>query len=143
MEDDRIRAPRRCNRYVPGHEPHFIQANKASADHDTKVPGTVVRIDDTGIVVETEGETVTFLNHDLDRARDLLGVLGPEVTVQRRWSLLRFGTYVVCIQADRGTPLDPCEVDDEPEGGFLARPSSEEDLAEFAKALHRPPLGPK
>ncbi len=117
------RRPKPCRSYAPGHTVHPIQWKKGSTDPGTKVRGRILDIDDEQLVVVVAGERLAFRNHDLDRARDLLEVVGPEVDLQTRWSLLWFGSSLVSISpADRGA-LAPCRPEGPGEGGFLVRPS--------------------
>ena len=121
QDRDRIRPPRPCRSYAPGHTVHPIQWNKGSNDPDTKVRGRIVEMDDHQLVVDIAGQRFAFRNHELERARDLLAVIGPEVEVQTRWSLLWFDTYLISISpADRG-PLAACRTDGPSDGGFLVR----------------------
>ena len=117
-ERDAIRTPRPCVSYAPGHTVHHIQWRLASRDPATKVPGRVVEITDA-IVVEVDGELRRFHNHELDRARELLAVMGPDVGVQTRWGLLWFDHYLVCITEEG--PLGPCPTEGLPDHGFIAR----------------------
>ena len=135
-EREGIRAPRPCVSYGPGHTVHYIQANHAVRDPDTKVPGRVVEITDA-IVVDVDGELRRFQNHELDRARDLLAVMGPDVGVQTRWGLLWFDHYLVCI-TETG-PLGPCPTDGLPDHGFTVSVGpdgpTDEELAELVRRV--------
>jgi hypothetical protein len=115
-----IRESRPCLSYGAGHTVHPIQANRGMRDHESRVQGRVIEIDN-GIVVEVAGEARTFYNHDLDRARDLFAVVGGNVEVQRAWALLWFDNYLVSISPDARGPLELCPTEGPTRGGFLLR----------------------
>lgn len=121
-----IRHPKPCRSYGAGHAVHHIQCFKGLRDAESKLNGRVVEINDREIVLSVEDELLRFYNHDLDRARDLLAVKGPEVEVQTRWSLLWFDTYLVSARAINRGPLEECPLDGPTQGGFLFRPGDED-----------------
>jgi hypothetical protein len=130
-----IRDSRPCLSYGAGHTVHPIQANRGMRDHEGRVHGRVIEIDNS-IVVEVAGEAQTFYIHDLDRARDLLASVGADVEVQRAWALLWFDNYLVSITpAERG-PLELCPVDGPTRGGFFGRPGEGHQLTSSAEPSH-------
>jgi hypothetical protein len=130
-----IRASRPCLSYSAGHTVHPIQANRGRRDHDSRDNGRVVEID-SSIVIEVAGKTQTFYNHDLDRARDLLAVIGPDVEVQRAWLLLWFDNHLVSIAPAKRGPLELCPVDGPTRGGFFGRPGKGGELAGSGEQFH-------
>jgi hypothetical protein len=130
-----IRTSRPCLSYGAGHTVHPIQANRGMRDRSSRVYGRVLEIDNC-IVVEVAGEAQTFYNHNLDRARGLLAVVGPDVEVHRAWSLLWFDNYLISITpAERG-PLELCPADGPSRGGFFGRPDEGGELVGSGESLH-------
>lgn len=91
---------RRCGRYGPGHELHWIQVKNAAGDE----PGVRARLvgvegDDLLVVrIVGSGHIRCYRSHEVPVVVEAAGGVGRGVQVQDRWSLLRAGgqTFSVC-----------------------------------------------
>ena len=117
---------RRCSRYVPGHEVHYIQSRISLEEPGLVERGRVEAIGEL-ISVRVGGELRRYWNHDLTRFARAIELFGPDVTLQERWSLLKVphpgGSYCFSIRRltdDEGW-LGPGEADctKGPAGGFV------------------------
>jgi hypothetical protein len=99
----RIRPPKNCGLFKPGHIPHWIQINRAGEDTgNPPTPGRLVesRRDGT-LVVEVDGHELLLWNHESERLAETASASGGEVEYQPRWGLLWVpstgGRYAFCV----------------------------------------------
>jgi hypothetical protein len=96
-----IRAVKPCSLHFPGHTVHWIQVRRAGAEPGVVEDGLIADVGEDVIRVRIGAELREYRNHDTARIRDIVRERGPRVTVQERWSLLRFpspgGNYCVSI----------------------------------------------
>lgn len=79
---------RKCGLYVPGHQVHWIQARKASADRG--VPADVLGVENDVLVFAVGDGLRLFTNHHPERVVVLAREHG-EVALIERWGILRIG----------------------------------------------------
>lgn len=99
-----------CGAYTPGHEIHYIQANRAA--RDAAVSGTATVDADGWITIVTEGETSRKWHHDPARLARLLEANDGRVLVRTHGVLAIASTvdseHFICI----GSEPTPCPTDD-------------------------------
>lgn len=115
-----IRPPNHCGLFKPGHNPHWIQVNRALGDEvNLPAPGRLLRIEANGIVViEVGGRENTVWSHEAGRVGEAAALRDERVTYQPRWGLLwvksDVGNYAFCV-ADPPNRHQECP--DQPPGG--------------------------
>lgn len=77
--------PQRCDLYLPGHVPHWIQARKGAGDRASY--GRLVEINDGAITVAYLDRTALYRNHDT-RPLERVAPIGTKVRVSERYYLL-------------------------------------------------------
>ena len=110
----KIRPPKNCGSYLPGHMPHWIQARKGWEDRvNLPLPGRLVSTSDDGtVIIEVDGEQLRLWNHQPERVAEAAAQTRGTITYQSRWHLLlveraQGSRYIFCV----ATPSDshvPC-----------------------------------
>ncbi len=86
-----VRPLKRCGYYSPGHEVHWIQANRSARDLDHPPQrGHLIDVADDGVLtLGVGGRQVVLWNHDPARLREVIELNGPDISYQEYWHLLR------------------------------------------------------
>jgi hypothetical protein len=101
----------RCALSLPGHSVHFIQARHSWEKRRPVVPGRLVAVDGTLVVVRLGGRERRFRNHEPQTLRAAAEEAGGAVGVQEGLSLLsvrRADRWAMFSIADAGVPWRAC-----------------------------------
>jgi hypothetical protein len=116
----KIRAPKMCGLFKPGHVPHWIQMTRATEDREN-LPNSVRLVDsqsDGTVVIEVDGQELRLWNHESERLSEAAAASGGAVEYQPRWGLLwvpsEQGRFAFCVAEPDGDH-DPCPLQP-PEG---------------------------
>jgi hypothetical protein len=90
--------PAQRDNFNPGHNVHWIQANKFGQHlHEAEV-GRVVRVDQRGVHVEVDGELRRYGTRNLQWLEELVATSGPKALIQHRWALMHVGKQLFNIR---------------------------------------------
>ena len=99
----KIRAPKMCGLFKPGHVPHWIHMTRATEDREN-LPNSVRLVDsqsDGTVVIEVDGQELRLWNHESERLSEAAVASGGAVEYQPRWGLLwvpsKSGRYAFCV----------------------------------------------
>ena len=109
----------RCALYLPGHTVHFIQARHGWEERRPVVPGRLVAVDATLVIVRLGGRERRFRNHEPQRLRAAAEEAGGAVGVQEGLSLLSVrqeDRWPMFSIADAGVPWRACLREEEDPG---------------------------
>jgi hypothetical protein len=107
-----IRAPKPCDLYSAGHNPHWIQIFKGANDlADPPQWGRLLNVSSDGLVCfEVGGQVKQIWNHDPLRLIEAAALSSGRIRYQKRWRLLfAGGSYAFCANT---LPYEhvPCKV---------------------------------
>jgi hypothetical protein len=92
-----------CALFKPGHNPHWIQINRAVGDRDDPpTPGRFAESrPDGSVVIEVDGHELNLWNHEPERLDEAAAASGGVVEYQPQWGLLwvpsNSGRYAFCV----------------------------------------------
>lgn len=98
-----IRPPKMCGLFKPGHNPHWIQVNRAREDiENTPATGRFIRSQGEGsVMIAVDGREVHLWNHESERLVEAAAASGGVVMYQQQWGLLwvpsKSGRYAFCV----------------------------------------------
>ena len=104
----------RCGLYVPGHDVHWIQANRAfRREADIAVPGHLLEVRSDGLVlVEVDGGVRRLWNHDPISLEAHVAHNNGEISHQPSFGLLHTpkedGYYLFCVVDADAPGRRPC-----------------------------------
>jgi hypothetical protein len=99
----KIGPPKMCGLFKPGHNPHWIQMNKAVEDVENLLNlGVFVESRGDGtVVIEVDEHELLLWNHEPERLAEAAAASGGAVEYQPRWGLLWVpstkGRFAFCV----------------------------------------------
>jgi hypothetical protein len=78
-----------CGLFKPGHDPHWIQMSRATADKDLPNSGRLVEsLSDVTVVVEVDERELNPWNREPERVIEVVAASGGIIEYQSRWGVL-------------------------------------------------------
>ena len=111
----KIRQPKMCGLFKPGHNPHWIQMRKGLEDYENiPASGCYVESRTNGtVVIEVGNRELVLWNHEPERMAEAVTANGGAIEYQPRWGLLwvpsKSGRYAFCVarSPDDHVPCPP------------------------------------
>jgi hypothetical protein len=85
-----IRSLKMCGLFKPGHDPHWIQMSRATADKENlPYSGRLVESRSDGtVVIQVDERQLNLWNHEPERLAEVVAASGGIIEYQSRWGVL-------------------------------------------------------